>query len=648
MADYSAKYRAKHLRDKLNRWSYHYYALASPLVSDQEYDKAFRELHDLELDNPDLKTPDSPTQRIGHIPVGKLQKREHSSKMYSLDNVFSIDELDTWLEKHNYPTVVVQPKLDGAAVEIEYQRGYLFRGLTRGDGAVGEDVTHIVRTIRSLPLAVSQDVTIRGEVVLLKDRFVKQNEKRLKEGKPEFVNPRNAAAGTLRQLNPQIASEVGLSFYAYDVLGEFANEQAKLDFIAQNYIPVVKSYECKVRDEILTYVNIVQHEKANFPYGIDGVVIKILDTELQNKLGYTTRAPRWALAYKFQPEQAETVIKDIIVQVGRTGVLTPVAELDPVEVGQVTISRATLHNQDMIKEKNINIGDRVVIQRAGEVIPEIVRVSEKAFDGYFLLPPACPVCGDAVVRLEGEAATRCTNVRCKAKLIESLKHFCSRDALNIDGLGERLIEQLVEKNIVSSPYDLFTLLPLHFNGLERVGDKLISNVIGAIHRARVTTLDRFIHALGIPLVGKQVAKQLSEKFIKFESFQNAKNADLLSMSGIGPEMVSSIKTYFANEHNQKLIEDLRNVITIEMSNQRGPTRTNRLSGKTFVITGDHFTPREELKVLIEENGGRCVGSVSGKVDVLLAGRAAGPKKINKAQELKIPVWSEKDLLDLIK
>jgi DNA ligase (NAD+) len=646
-----AQVKALELRKKINQANYQYYTLDSPLISDQDYDESMRELHDLETDWPELIAPDSPTQRVGSKPLDSFKKIKHAVPMLSLDNVFSIEELTAWAKKTGATVFCVQPKLDGLAIELVYEKGKLRHGATRGDKETGEDVTHNIKTIKEVPLSYDTDLEFRarGEVVIYKKDLETINEAREAEGKDTYVNPRNAAAGGVRNLDPREAAKRKLRFFAYDLLMDkqtLLTHQMKQDTLDALKIPTARTYLADSLEKLVEIVTMIEKDRANYPYDIDGAVIKVNNLAEQEKLGFTSRVPRWAIALKFKAEQAETVINSITVQVGRTGTLTPVAELKPVVVGQATISRATLHNQDMLIAKNLNVGDLVIIQRAGDVIPEVVKVSEKRSDGYFLMPDVCPACGEKVSRIDGEAAIRCTNAACIAKLTESLKHFVCRDALNIEGLGEKVIEQLVNKKLVKSPYDLFTLLPLHFAGLERMGDKLAAKMIAAIQKARTTTLDRFIYSLGIPMVGRSVSKQYAAKFGTMEAVMDADIKDILSLDGIGTAIAENTKSFFGQQVNRNLVNGLLHLMTFDTVAKAGIT-SDRLKGKVFVVTGNHSTPREDLKALIVQHGGKCVGSLSSKVNILLAGKESGPKKLAFARENKVLIWAEGDLMDAI-
>jgi DNA ligase (NAD+) len=638
------------LRVEIDEANHFYYNLNAPTISDQQYDLKMKELIQLETEWPDLITPDSPAQRVGATPIAGFQKIKHAVPMLSLDNVFSVDELREWAKKTGVTEFCVQPKLDGLAIELVYEGGVLKHAATRGDGKTGEDVTHNIKTIKGVPLSceVKDTFRARGEVVIYKKDLQEINKKRESVGKPTYVNPRNAAAGGVRNLDPREAAERRLRFFAYELLSDmhYGSQREKQDFLESYRVPVSPTFTATSVDNLIDLVGRVEADRPNFFYDIDGAVIKVNSLVDQDRLGYTSRAPKWAIALKFQAEQAETTVKNITVSVGRTGTLTPVAELEPIVVGQVTVSRATLHNQAMLNTKDINIGDKVIIQRAGDVIPEVVRVSEKHSVGSFQLPDTCPVCGSKAVRVEGEAAVRCINISCQAKLVESIKHFVSRDAMNIDGLGEKIVEQLVNKKVVQSPYDLYTLMPLHFSSLERVGDKLAAKVINAIQASRNTTLDRFIYSLGIPSVGRSVSKLLVEKFGNLDAIMEASEKNLMSIEGIGKLMAEDIRFYFMQPVNRNLVKGLLHLMNFDEV-QTVDVESDKLKGKTFVITGNHSISRDELKNLILSHGGKCVGSVSGKVNILLAGKEAGPKKIAKAKEDKILIWSEGDLMATI-
>ena len=655
--------RAEELREKLNLYCYHYYILNTPLVSDPEYDLLYRELVTIETTFPDLITPDSPTQRVGSTPSSKFEKVTHEIPMLSLDNVFDEDELrafDARIRKAlSLPAVeyVVEPKMDGLAVEIRYDKALLTRGATRGDGEVGENVTANIRTIKSLPLSLvtnytptSKDYRVRGEVILDKKSFEAMNIQREKQGKPLFVNPRNAASGTLRQLDPRVTAERNLRFFAYDVIVDDDDILTQMDkamlLLYALRIPTVPQYKCANINEVLESVKHIDNTRKTLGYDIDGAVIKVNSLTYQRSLGFTGRAPKWAIAYKFQAEQAETICEQILVQVGRTGALTPVAILKPVEVGGVVVKKATLHNQDMVNAKGINAGDKVIIQRAGDVIPEVVRVSEKLSVGNFQIPDNCPICGSIAIKEPDEAVKKCSNTSCPAKLVEGLKHFVSRDAMNMDGVGDKLIEQLVEKGLVKNARDLFELHPIRLNGLDRMGPKLALKIVEGIQKARFSTMPRFLYALGIPSVGMELSKVLCENYPTLDELRAATTGDLQRISTVGPEIAKNIVSYFSVKENTELAQNILGYLSFDAP-QQTVKKTEKLKGHIIVVTGNHATERDDLKALIVANGGKCSSSVSKKTSVLLAGKEAGPKKLKAAQELKIPIWSEMDLRTVI-
>lgn len=648
MTEEQAQQRIDELIKIINDANYCYYALDAPTISDQDYDEKLKELKNLELDYPALIQPNSPTQRVGSRPLDKFVKITRRFPMLSLDNVFTDEELREWAYKTRSLEFVVQPKLDGLAVELEYNiNGKLVRALTRGDGLVGEDITQNIKTINSIPLVVDRfgPFTVRGEVVIYKSDLLRLNTEREIEGKDTYSNPRNAAAGGIRNLDPREAAKRRLRFFAYEVDITSPDQYFKMELLQHLKIPIVNTFLARDLDQVMARIKFIESDRKQFPFDIDGAVIKVNSSEKQIELGTTSRAPRWAIALKFQAEQAETLVNDITVQVGRTGVLTPVAELEPVEVGQVVVSRATLHNQDMLNAKNINIGDVVIVQRAADVIPEVVKVKEKRSVGVFQMPTTCPVCNSNVVRIEGEAAIRCVNTSCRARLVEGLKHFVARDCLNIMGLGESVLEQLVGTGTVTSPYDLYTLLPLHLANLDRMGERLASKIVTAIQNSRETTLDRIINGLGIPLVGKQMAKSLAMKFGFLDNLMTASFKDLVSIEGVGQIVAQSIQDYFKQETNLELCRKLMSVLNYTTTIQT--KASDKLSGKVFVITGNHSIEREELKELIIQNGGRCVGSISNKVNILLAGSEAGPKKLKAARETGLIIWAENDLFSFL-
>jgi DNA ligase (NAD+) len=661
------KERLEALRRELRHHNYRYYVLDDPEISDGRYDRLLRELEDLERQFPELITPDSPTQRVGARPLEKFESVAHSVPMLSLENGFSREEvldfearIKRFLKRDLEIAYTVEPKMDGLAVELIYEAGSLVRAATRGDGNVGEEVTQNIRTIRSIPLTLLADgvspperLEVRGEVYLRLKDFREYNRRRAETGEPAFANPRNAAAGSLRQLDPRITAQRPLFFFAYGVGSTtglaLATQWEVLQSLSRWGIPV-NSFIKKARgiEACWDYCLELEGRRQTLPYEIDGVVIKVNDWSLQTELGIKSRSPRWALAFKFQPSQETTRILKIEAQVGRTGVLTPVAHLEPVQVGGVEVSRATLHNQDEIERKDIRIGDTVIVQRAGEVIPEVVKVIDSLRTGKersYQLPAQCPVCRSPVVRLPGEAAHRCTNPNCSAQIKESIRHFASKGAMDIEGLGEKMVDQLVEKGLVKDYADLYTLTREVLMPLERLADKSAGNLVEALERSKQAALDRFIYALGIRFVGEHVASVLAGYFGRLEALYTASEEELLSVREIGPQAARSIRIFFDNPRNQEVVARLLGSgVRLKGEKMGGP---GPLAGKTLVLTGrlTGFT-REEAKAKIEALGGKVAGSVSSKTNFLVAGEEPG-SKLDRARKLAVPVLSEEELIRLL-
>lgn len=636
------------LQKELTQHAYFYYILDDPKISDQEYDEKFKRLVALEEQYPECVTPDSPTQRVGATPINEFKKVTHTFPMLSLDNVFSEKELEDFLNKlskksNSQIIYSIEPKLDGLAVELVYRNGVLDYAATRGDGQTGEDITHNVKTIRSLPLVIDyhEELRVRGEIVITKKDFEKINKQREEKGEKLFANPRNAAAGSVRQLDPKIAAKRRLSFFAYDVIG-----LALAKGLEQVNIPTVTYTLATGAEQVISAVRELESKRPNLDFDIDGAVIKVHDIDLREKIGYTSRAPKWAIALKYKAEQAKTVIQDIEIHVGRTGTLTPVAILDPTRVGGVTVKNVTLHNQDQIDAKGINIGDEVIIQRAGDVIPEVVSVSKKNSTKNFIIPLECPDCGTTAVRVPGEAAIRCQNTECPAQLTERLKHFVSRDALNVDGMGEKVIEQLVTRQMVRGPADLFKLDERNLMSLDKIGALSAKKLINAITLVRKTTPERFLYSLGIHLVGKEVAKKIVKEL--GTDFHNIKANDISKLDGLGPAVANSFSNFFKSAKNNIAYWELRFFIELSSETPQKRTLSDTLKGMKFVITGDHTRDRDTIRDDIEAHGGSTAGSVSKKTSVLVAGAKAGPKKIQKAKELGIEIWDEEKLYQLMK
>lgn len=660
--------RAAQLRDLINRYNFLYYSADDPEVTDAEYDRLFAELKKLEADYPELITADSPTQRVGSAPLDKFTQVTHAMPMLSLDNVFDEAELTAFnqrvLDRLNTDAVITyaaEPKLDGLAISIRYENGLLVQAATRGDGAVGEDVTENVRTIRNIPLKlhgknVPQVVEIRGEIYMPKAGFEKLNQQRLANNEKLFVNPRNAAAGSLRQLDSSVTASRPLALFCYG-LGELQGmERPSSHTEAMQIIsewggavsPDTK--QLKGVDECLEFLHQLGERRASLSYDIDGVVFKVDDSRLQERLGFVSRAPRWAIAYKFPAQEESTQVVDIEVQVGRTGALTPVARLQPVFVGGVTVSNATLHNEDEVRRKDVRIGDTVIIRRAGDVIPEVVQVvkdKRPANATEFVMPTHCPVCGAEVERVEGEAVARCSGgLFCGAQRKEAIKHFASRKALDIDGLGDKLVEQLVDAELIKDPADLFYLNKEQFSSLERMGDKSAENLVNALEQAKNTRFARFLYALGIREVGEATARSLALHFVELAKLTAAKEDELIEIEDVGPVVAHHIYTFFQQTHNLDVIQRLLDA-GVNWPEEKPVYADSALAGKTIVLTGTmENLSRSEAKEKLLALGAKVAGSVSAKTDYVVAGRDAG-SKLNKAQSLGIDVVDEATLIQWI-
>jgi DNA ligase (NAD+) len=661
--------RAAALRREIERHNYLYYVLDAPEISDAQFDRLFRELEALEEQYPPLRTSASPTQRIGAPVQGELAAVKHAVPMLSLNNALSIEEasaFDRRVRETLGATSVeysAEPKFDGLAISLIYQDGQLTLGATRGDGYTGEEVTANLRTVRSIPLRLGTDqaprlLEVRGEVVMLKKDFQALNAGQRARGEKEFVNPRNAAAGALRQLDPRVTATRRLFFFAYAIArfegsglpGDRHSRQ--LDFLQALQVPV--SSERKVVRGIegaLAYYQDIGRRRPNLPFDIDGVVYKVDELALQQRLGYVSRAPRFAVAHKFPAEEAETEVLDIGVQVGRTGALTPVARLKPVFVGGVTVTNATLHNEDEVRRKDVHVGDFVVVRRAGDVIPEVVRVVLEKRPRHvraFHMPAHCPICHSQVRRLPDEAVARCTaGLFCPAQRKQALLHFASRRALDIDGLGEKIVDQLVDGERVKTPADLYRLTVDELAALERLGEKSAANLVAAIDRSRHTTLARFVFALGIRNVGETTARDLARSFGDIEALMRADLERLQQVPDVGPVVAQSIADFFAEPHNRQVVRDLLEAGVAVEPVPVEPHEVTALDGKTFVLTGTlPSLSREEARAMIEAAGGKVTGSVSKKTDFVVAGDDPG-SKYDKAVALSIPVLDEAGLLELL-
>ncbi len=661
------KKRIEELRELIRKYDYHYYVLDQPLVSDAEYDRLFRELKELEEKYPQFITPDSPTQRVGAPPAEEFRPVRHALPMLSLQNCFTEDEFLEWdrrvrrLLGGERPVYVCEPKLDGLSVELVYENGVFTVGSTRGDGYVGEDVTRNLRTIRQIPLrllpldgTVPRLLEVRGEVYMEKRAFQELNRERERRGEPLFANPRNAAAGSLRQLDPSITASRPLKAFFYAtgrVEGiEIRSQEELLTTLPKLGLPVNPLWrKCSSPEEAIRFYHELVSMRDELPYAADGMVVKVNDFAQREVLGEVSRAPRWAIAFKFPAEEATTRVLDIVVQVGRTGALTPVAILEPVEVSGVTVSRATLHNEDEIRRKDIRIGDWVVVRRAGEVIPEVVKSIPERRTGkekVFKMPDRCPVCGGPVVRPPGEVIHRCENVSCPARIKESIRHFASRRAADIQGLGEKLVDQLVDKGLVKRISDIYRLKKEQLVALERMGEKSAQNLLDQIERSKGMSLARLIYALGIRYVGEHLAEVLAQHFRSIDELAEASYEELVAIPEIGPRIAQSIVDFFRNEDNRKLIEELK-AAWIDPRSEPPTGEGAPLSGKTFVFTGrlSSFT-REEARRLVESLGGRVASSVSRRVDYLVVGEDPG-SKLERARQLGIPTLNEEEFKKLV-
>jgi DNA ligase (NAD+) len=665
--------RARQLRDEIERHNYLYYVLDAPEIPDAEYDRLFRELERLEAEYPELATPDSPTRRVGAAPLPAFFQITHRVPMLSLNNAFEDGEVAAFdrrvreglgIEEVEY---AVEPKFDGLAISLAYENGVLVQGATRGDGYTGEDVTGNLRTIKAIPLRLHAEhpprlLEVRGEVLILKADFDRLNCQQRDKGEKEFANPRNAAAGSLRQLDPRITASRPLTFFAYCLGGTEggnlpATQSAVMDYLAARRVPVCRERKTVHGVEgLLEYYRQIGDRRDSLSYDIDGVVYKVNNLAWQEQLGFVSRAPRFAIAHKFPAQEAMTELLGIDVQVGRTGTLTPVARLKPVFVGGVTVTNATLHNQDEIDRKDVRIGDTVIVRRAGDVIPEVVRVlperRQPGAQAYNLLEAVghvCPVCGSHVIRLPDEAAARCTGgLFCPAQRKRSLLHFASRTALDIEGLGDKLMEQLVDRDLVSTPADLYTLGMNTLANLDRMAEKSAANVLAAIEVSKKTNLARFIYALGIRNVGEATAKDLARHFGGLDAVMAAEEEELQQVPDVGPVVAQSIAQFFAEPHNREVIERLRTAGVHWEEGERAPrAMVSAISGKTFVLTGTlpNLT-RDEAKEKIEGLGGKVSGSVSKKTDYVVAGAEAG-SKLTKAQELGVKILDEAGLMELL-
>ncbi len=660
-----AKKRVDELHKLLNQYGYEYYVLDKPSVPDSEYDKRMQELIALETEFPQLKTPNSPTQRIGGEVLEGFQKVRHRIPMLSLANAFNEADLRDF-DRRVRQTVgdtayVCELKIDGLAVSLRYENGVFVQGSTRGDGTVGEDITVNLRTVRSIPLQLTEKVTIevRGEVFMPKKSFAKLNKEREENGEILFANPRNAAAGSLRQLDPKIAASRNLDVFLY-AIGENHLELIERHSEGLNYLDRLglKTNQerrlCSTIDDVLEYIKEWQEKRPDLPYEIDGIVVKVDRYDQQEKLGTTVKSPRWAIAYKFPAEEVMTKLIGIDLSVGRTGVVTPTGILEPVRVAGTAVQRASLHNEDLIKEKDIRIGDYVIVKKAGDIIPEVVRsVPEKRTgkENPFAMPTHCPACGSELVRLEGEVALRCINPKCPAQIREGLIHFVSRNAMNIDGLGEKVITQLFQENLVADVADIYKLTKEQLIQLERMGEKSVQNLLTAIEASKENSLERLLFGLGIRHVGAKAAKILAQTYEHIDRLMEAKEEELQAITDIGEKMANSIVTYFQAPEVKELIDELKSLgVNVTYKGERPQNIADiesPVAGKTIVLTGKLTNlSRNEAKEKLEQLGATVTGSVSKKTDIVIAGADAG-SKLEKAQSLDIEIWSEEQFLEIL-
>jgi DNA ligase (NAD+) len=664
----AARKEIEKLREEIRRHEYLYFVKDDPEISDAEFDRRVARLKALEAEHPSLITPDSPSQRVGGVPREGVQTVRHARAMLSLDNAFSYDALRDWdrrvregsgRERIEY---IAEHKFDGLSISLQYEDGLLVRGVTRGDGTTGEDVTLNVRTIRSIPLRVETaalkkaglraDFEVRGEVMMTRKAFDALNRAQEKQGGKIFVNPRNAAAGAVRVLDPAITASRNLDFFAYYLLADgkvpFEKHSESLQVLKQLRFRASDDWKlCPSIEEVLAYCDSWEARREKLAYEIDGVVVKVNSTGIQDELGYTARAPRWAIAYKYPAQQETTVVNDILVQVGRTGALTPVAVLEPVQVGGVTVSRSTLHNMDEIERLGLHIGDTVLIERAGEVIPHVVKVVKEGKPRRaFRMPRECPECGSRIHKSEDEVAYRCVNAACPAKRKESVLHYAGRHAMNIDGLGEKIVDQFVDKGIVKDVADLYALKLGAVAALERMAEKSAQNLLEEIEASKKNSLARLIYALGMRFVGERTGQLLAEHFSSLEELAAATEEKLVEVPEVGPKVASSIAEFFSEAANRNLVKKLRKA-GVRPTSEKRELKSQKLAGKSFVFTGGLANcSREEAEALVQQHGGKISGSVSKKTDYVVVGTEPG-SKYEKAKSLGVTILSESDFESLL-
>lgn len=661
MDDTTMKARLLELRHTLDELSYQYYTLDKPTVTDYEYDMMYRELETIEKAHPEWITPDSPTQRVGSKISGGFAKYTHDRPMLSLGDVFNDAELMEFDQRVRQDLdgedleYVVELKIDGLAVNLIYEHGQFIRGVTRGDGRVGEDITNNVRTIRTIPLHIDSDsphIEIRGEVYMPIDSFARLNAQRRDDELEPFANPRNAAAGSLRQLDPKITAQRKLAFFAYALGGtvgiEIHSQEELLADLKAFHFQVNPEYrKFKTMKDVIAFIHTWDERRDTLPYATDGMVVKVNSFAQQARLGNTVKIPRWAIAYKFPPEQAKTKVLDISITLGRTGVLTPAADLQPVRLAGTTVKRATLHNEDYIKEKDIRIGDTVIIQKAGEIIPEVVRPVLTARTGketVFAMPKTCPCCGGPVVRRDGEAATRCINPSCLAVIGEQIAHFVSRDAMNIDGLGDAIVQQLLQQHLIKDVSDIYGLTKDELVDLEGFGEKSADNLLNAIEDSKHVGLARVLFALGIRFVGVKAGRILAECFGSMDALQRASVEELTAIGDIGPRIAESVVSYMADADHQALIQKLQ-AQGVDMTAEKRQLISAAFDGEIVVLTGKLQTmTRKEAQQAVEDRGGTCTSSVTKKTTLVVAGAEPG-SKYEKAQKLGTHIISEEEFRD---
>ncbi|MGN0446922.1 MAG: NAD-dependent DNA ligase LigA [Acutalibacteraceae bacterium] len=655
----TAAARIKELKDIINYHNKKYYENDAPEIEDFEYDRLLKELTDLEEAYPELVTPDSPTHRVGGKADGQFTPVEHTVIMESLQDGFSFDDVRAFDQRVRAvitsPKYIVEPKIDGLSVSLEYTQGLFTRGSTRGDGRVGEDVTANLRTVKNIPLKIDTDLPfleVRGEVYMPREVFIKLTEEQELNGEKPFKNPRNAAAGSLRQKNPKITAKRKLDIFVFNIQQisgkELTSHKQSLDFIKSLGFNTVPFYnECTNIEQAIAEIEKIGEKRGALPFDIDGAVIKVDNFSQREALGSTSKFPKWALAFKYPPEEKETTLLDIEIGVGRTGVLTPTAVFEPISLAGTTVSRATLHNQDFISEKGISIGDKILVRKAGDIIPEVLTVTyHQEGKEIYSLPDTCPSCGGKTVREDGEAALRCCNPDCPSQLLRNLIHFCSRDAMDIEGLGTAVLEVLVDKGIIKTAADIFTLPKDEIAKIERMGEKSAQNLIDAAEKAKKNDLSKLIFALGIRHIGQKAAQLLSNHFGNMDSLIKASTEEIAAIDGFGLIMAESVTEFFSHNESLELIENLK-ALGVNMQGEK-TVKENRFEGKIFVLTGTLSTyKRSEASKIIESLGGKTSSSVSKKTDYVLAGEDAG-SKLQKANDLGIRVISEEEFSEMIK